>query len=138
MNKIELVRVEQTGDATIGVFLINGNAVCWSLEEPWRDNQPDISCIPEGRYPLELEYSPSRGRRLWTIKEVPGRSYVRIHAGNTVDDTEGCPLTGTFPGRLKGQRAVLGSRKAFAVFMDAMPESGAAEVFVYNVAGYEF
>lgn len=116
---VELIRVEYAEDVTLGILKINGKLVCWVLEEPWRDNQQDVSCIPEGEYELEYEYSPSKGRALWTIVDVPGRSYVRIHIGNTVDDTEGCPLTGTSPGRLNGKRAVLGSKKAFNKFMEA-------------------
>ncbi|WP_319759664.1 DUF5675 family protein [Maridesulfovibrio sp.] len=128
MKKIKLLRVERGNEATLGVIVVAGKAVCWTLEEPWRNNKADISCVPEGKYPLKLEFSPSKGRQLWTIKDVPGRSYVRIHTGNTVDDTEGCPLTGTRPGYLNGKRAVLGSREGFKDFMAVMSGSGKAEI----------
>lgn len=130
MKKVELKRVEKTEDATIGVLQVNGLAICWTFEEPWRDNETDVSCIPTGEYPLVLEFSPSKKRELWTIKDVPGRSYVRIHTGNTVDDTQGCPLTGTTPDRLNGKRAVLGSRLAFDKFMAAMNGSSRAEIVI--------
>ncbi|MFW5498568.1 MULTISPECIES: DUF5675 family protein [unclassified Maridesulfovibrio] len=120
MRKVELIRVESTDEATLGGLLVDGKSICWTLEEPWRENKQNISCIPVGRYPIKLEYSPSKRCELWTVKDVPGRSYVRIHKGNTVDDTEGCPLTGIKPGYLEGKRAVLGSREAFKEFMDAM------------------
>lgn len=130
MKKVELKRIEQTLEATIGVLLVDGEAICWTLEEPWRDNLPDVSCIPTGEYILQLEYSPSKRCELWTIKEVPGRSYVRIHKGNTVDDTQGCPLTGAVPGRIDGRRAVLNSRKAFAEFMSVMEDDREAQIVV--------
>jgi len=130
MKKVELIRVEQDDKATIGVLKVDGKAVCWTLEEPWRDNRKDVSCIPEGSYPLVLEYSPSKGRRLWTIQNVPQRSYVRIHAGNTVEDTEGCPLTGNAIGSLNGKRAVLDSRRALSKFSHAMEGSKEAEISV--------
>ncbi|GKT23852.1 hypothetical protein ADUPG1_004563, partial [Aduncisulcus paluster] len=113
MTIVELIRKDQDSESTIGRLYVEGVEVCYTLEEPWRNNEPDVSCIPEGIYPLELEYSPSKGCKLWTIKNVPGRKYVRIHIGNTVDDTEGCPLTGTKPGTLEGKKAVLGSTPAF-------------------------
>lgn len=131
VHKLELIRVEQTGKVTIGVLKINGESVCWTLEEPWRDNQENVSCIPVGRYPLALEYSPSKKRKLWTIKGVPHRTYVRIHKGNTVNDTEGCPLVGTKPGFLEGKRAVLNSRIAFNELMEATKSwNGPAEIVV--------
>jgi len=130
MKYVELIRVEQGTEATLGTLLVDGQSICWTLEEPWRGNQQDVSCIPPGRYPLKLENSPSKGRALWTIKDVPGRVYVRIHAGNTVDDTEGCPLTGIDPGYLKGKRAVLGSRKALVKFMSYMGDDKEAVIDV--------
>lgn len=135
MRKVELIRVESGSEATLGGLLVDGKSICWTLEEPWRGNRQDISCIPEGRYPLKLEFSPAKARKLWTIKDVPGRSYVRIHKGNTVDDTEGCPLTGTKPGYLNGKRAVLGSRVAFLDFMSAMSGCDEAEIEIFSPAG---
>lgn len=132
MTIVELIREDQDNEATIGRLYVEGVEVCYTLEEPWRDNKPDISCIPEGIYPLELEFSPSKGCRLWTIKNVPGRKYVRIHIGNTVDDTEGCPLTGTRPGKLNGKKAVLASTPAFHKFMAAMKGATEAEIYVRN------
>lgn len=130
LKNVELKRVEQTDDVTIGVLQVDGRAVCWTLEEPWRENEADVSCIPKGKYSLELEFSPSKGRKLWTVRNVPGRSYVRIHVGNTVDDTQGCPLTGSTPGVLNGKRALLGSRPAFAKFMAAMEGSHRAQIVI--------
>ena len=120
-HTLELLRIEQTDEASIGVFRLHGDWVCSVLEEPWQDNQPNVSCIPEGEYPLALEYSPSWKQNLWTIKDVPGRSYIRIHVGNSVDDTEGCPLPVSYPGRNSiGQRWGFESRKAFNRFMRLM------------------
>ncbi|WP_421901285.1 DUF5675 family protein [Maridesulfovibrio sp.] len=134
MHKLELIRVEQDDEVTLGVLKADGRAICWTLEEPWRDNRVDVSCIPEDVYELEYEYSPSRGRALWTIKDVPQRTYVRIHSGNTVEDTEGCPLTGTKPGYLNGKRAVLSSREAFNKLMEATKEwTGPAKIVIVNV-----
>lgn len=133
MTKVELLRVEQDDDVTFGELYVDGTLVCLTLEEPWRNNEPDVSCIPKGTYKLELEYSPSKGKMLWTIKGVPHRTYVRIHSGNTVADTEGCPLTGSKRGMLNGQKAVLASRVAFEKFMKAMSSAVDAEITVTGV-----
>ena len=45
---------------------------------------------------------------------------ILFHRGNTHRDTEGCVLIGSTRGTLHGEPAVLGSRKAFADFMDSL------------------
>lgn len=136
MKKVELRRVEQSEDVTIGVLTVDGKGVCWCLEEPWRENQPEVSCIPAGTYPLALEHSPSKGRELWTIKDVPGRSYVRIHIGNSVDDTAGCVLPGELPVTKNERREVEFSARAFGKFKDAMGDGEAtAQITIINVDG---
>ncbi|WP_320174929.1 DUF5675 family protein [Maridesulfovibrio sp.] len=136
MKKVELRRVEQSEDVTIGVLTVDGEGVCWCLEEPWRENEPDVSCIPAGTYPLALEHSPSKGRMLWTIKDVQGRSYVRIHIGNSVDDTAGCVLPGELPVTKNERREVEFSARAFGKFLTAMGDGEAtAQITVINVDG---
>ena len=130
MKNVILKRIEKTEECSIGILSVDGMVVCLTLEEPWRNNQQDISCIPPGNYPLKLEFSPSRQRNLWTIKDVPKRTYVRVHTGNTVDDTEGCPLTGTYTGEIKGKRAVMDSRAAFKRFMAAMGDETEAKITI--------
>ncbi len=102
-------------------------AWCYSLEPvmfPWAaSNQRDVACIPVGTYRLE------RGvyhRNTATTEddypclvvpdgEVPDRGPgVKIHAGNRLVHTRGCPLTGTSMGFLSGEPAVMGSRNALA------------------------
>lgn len=52
------------------------------------------TAIPYGKYPVRKTWSPRWKRKMWEICEVPGFAGIRPHAGNTPDDTEGCPLTG--------------------------------------------
>lgn len=67
---------------------------CNTLEPPWKNNIPRESCIPDGIYPLVLEYSPKFNRELWELYEVPGRSEAKIHAANYVDQLDGCIAPG--------------------------------------------
>lgn len=64
-----------------------------TLEEPWRDNVQKVSCIPDGEYVCEVVHSDHLGFCV-AVNDVPGRSLIRIHAGNTLEDTEGCILVG--------------------------------------------
>ena len=113
MKQLTLVRVSKTSEFTAGILLYKGKPICATLEEPWRFNQPNVSCIPNGYYRAERFDSPSKGK-CWKIKDVFGRTYILIHIGNTLEDTEGCILVGRYYDELGGKFAVKDSAKAFA------------------------
>ena len=89
---------------------------CDTLEPTWRDYQNGAykikgkSAIPEGRYAVVISWSPKFKQWLPILLGGPefNRQWqgIRIHAGNTASDTEGCILVGK--NRLVGQ--VLDSR----------------------------
>ena len=90
---------------------------CDTLEPTWRDYANGAykvkgrSAIPEGRYAVVISYSPKFGAWLPILLGGPEFNSkwqgIRIHAGNTVKDTQGCILVG------RNQRVgeVLESRK---------------------------
>jgi hypothetical protein len=67
--------------------------VAHTAELPWRDNQRNVSCIPPGRYEVKRRWS-LKYKSHWILKNVPNRSYILIHVGNFMDDTQGCILVG--------------------------------------------
>ena len=67
--------------------------------------------IPEGRYPLVVTWSPKFKEWLPLLLHVRGFEGIRIHAGNTAADTQGCILVGE--NRRKGQ--VLDSRRTLSL-----------------------
>ena len=95
------------------LFLPNGVSVK-TLERPWINNAPNVSCIPEGKYQVEwLERSASgKYKRCWHVTGVEGRFGILIHAGNIVSHTTGCILVGSMHGTLGGRAAVLRSKPA--------------------------
>lgn len=91
--------------------------VCMTLELPWKDNKPDVSCIPAGTYEVVRYASPSHGYDVFLVKGVPGRSYIEIHKGNTVADTHGCIVVGRRFGMVGDQHGVTDSALAFDALM---------------------
>lgn len=66
---------------------------CFTLELPWMENKPNISCIPKGEYPLAHRNSPKYGDHIH-VMNVPGRSYILIHPANFVSQLRGCIAPG--------------------------------------------
>jgi hypothetical protein len=64
-----------------------------TLELPWLDNAPYISCIPVGIYDVKKRWSPRFGFH-FHILDVEGRTWILMHAGNFFKNTKGCTLVG--------------------------------------------
>lgn len=107
---------------TVGALNVNGEHFCDTLEDVVRPAGVKIkgrTAIPYGIYTVVLDYSPKFDRIMPHVLDVPGFLGVRIHAGNTVDQTDGCILVGR--NRVRGQ--VLDSRAAFAALFALMAEA---------------
>lgn len=91
--ELTLKRISWSVLGTHGVLFMGAKPLCVTLELPWRDNNHDTSCIPVGRYRC-TKYSGSRFRDVFAVRDVPGRSGVLIHSGNSLNDTRGCILVG--------------------------------------------
>ena|SRR6266567_2166783 len=90
-------------DCTIGELFVHGDFECYTLEDVMREEPgvpvaewkvSDQTAIPAGLYSILIDYSPHFQRFMPHVMNVPGFSGVRIHAGNTPLDTEGCILVG--------------------------------------------
>lgn len=88
---LTLKRIAHRADGTFGVLLADGAPFAVSLERPWRDNLKGESCIPTGEYTCVRVNSPKFGAT-WLVRDVPGRSEILFHAGNTFADSHGCIL----------------------------------------------
>lgn len=107
---LRLVREPSKDGATLGVLFVNGTFESFVLEDEIREVKiPGETAIPAGRYRVRVTPSPRFGRRLPELLDVPGFTGIRIHAGNTKADTEGCLL----PGRTRGPATVGESKMAF-------------------------
>lgn len=65
-----------------------------TIELPWTDNVPMISCIPEGEYKAVATTRGSNGKYAIHIDSVSGRSEIMIHTANFVRQLKGCIAPG--------------------------------------------
>ena len=118
--KLTLKRNFKGADYTIGKLYIDGHYFCDTLEDTIRPANKKIAgktAIPAGNYKVVKSYSPRFKKILPEILNVPNFTGVRIHAGNTAKDTDGCVLLGL--NKTKG--AVLDSQATMAYFMARTP-----------------
>ena len=114
VSEIYLQRFCYHPTGTLGKISLEGETF-YTIERPWLDNKPNISCIPNGIYKIERRVSPKFGET-WYLPEVPDRSWILMHVANFPADVQGCIGLGT---SLMGDRiAVSNSRKAIKAFED--------------------
>lgn len=116
---------------TLGVMLIDGVPVAWTLEDEYRTKKVmSETRIPAGTYKIGLrtegDHHDKYGRRalyghdiaamhkgMLELKDVPNFQYILIHIGNTDKDTAGCILVGTSPSPVDGKLSVVNSVIAY-------------------------
>ena len=90
---LQLHRTTRTDKSTIGRLYIDDVFFCFTLEDVERDVKIyGKTAIPKGLYKVILTRSERFKRVLPLLLEVPGFEGIRIHNGNTAEDTEGCIL----------------------------------------------
>jgi hypothetical protein len=121
--RVILERLDQTDQGTFG-RISAGGLTLFTGELPWRDNLPNISCIPVGIYQCRYTYSPHFKKFLFLVDQVPDRSGVRIHAANLMGSVargfhsqlNGCIALGEKLGLINKQKALLLSAPAMRRF----------------------
>ena len=100
--KLTLKRIFKGEKYTIGDLYIDGTWFCNTLEDAIRDIKVyGETAIPAGTYKVTITFSPRFRRWLPLLHDVPYFEGVRIHRGNTAEDTHGCILVGQ--NKIKGQ-----------------------------------
>ena len=112
--ELRLERKYRNNNYCIDKLYINGKYFSDVLEDPDRGLTDTMSleeikkikikgntCIPYGTYNITITYSPRFKKNLPLLNNVKGFDGIRIHSGNTPQDTEGCLLPGF--NKVKGQ-----------------------------------
>lgn len=102
--RLTLTRMASAHGATVGILTdAQGDHLCYTLEDVVREvpGQPVLAwkirghtAIPRGTYRVVFVTSPRFGPNTLSLRDVPGFDAIRMHAGNSADDTEGCILLG--------------------------------------------
>ena len=109
--RIEVKRLHKTQNSTIGELTIDGKFECYTLEDTEREfvKIKGETAISKGTYKVIINESNRFKRLLPLLIGVPNFEGVRIHAGNSNHDTEGCILVG----QNRSVDYITKSRKAF-------------------------
>ena len=120
MTDLLLTRYGSTPFGTFGVLSMASGFVCHTVEKPWLDNRPWVSCIPDGRYVLQESTFVRGGYVTYEVMDVWERNRILVHAGNTSDDVQGCIALGSSLGCVRGKWAVIRSRRTLNEWLAAM------------------
>ena len=143
--EIRLERSYKGAQYTIGHLYLNDVFFCDTIEDVYRGTTQDMpftstgngtgywtdkdgnriekiygqTAIPTGTYKIDITYSSKFKKRLPLLENVPGYEGIRIHSGNTQEDSLGCIIVGE--NKVKGQ--VINSRLTLAKLMSRLEEA---------------
>lgn len=129
--KLTLKRIALRPTYTIGKLYIDDVYFCDTIEDTVRDLNKNgkfdngekkvhsKTAIPYGIYEIKWTYSPRFKKYTPQLMNVPSFEGIRIHAGNTSADTEGCLILG----KNKQVGKVLNSRATINKFYSIIKEA---------------
>ena len=126
--KLHLIRRESSENCTLGQLFVDDTPICFTCEDVVREQDhvpvkqwkiPGETAIPRGSFEVIINHSARFNKELPLLLNVPGFSGIRLHSGNTADNTEGCILVG----QKLGNEAVVESRLALTELMGLIREA---------------
>lgn len=125
----KLTRFAHTRDGVFGRF-----GPWLTVEEEWQGNKPRISCIPPGAYLCKRTTYHAGGYETFEIADVPGRSRILFHKGNTDGDVEGCVAIASTLGVLQAKDEESG---LLAYKLAGLQSAPAFEAFMASLKGLD-
>jgi hypothetical protein len=93
--ELKLLRFDSGLNDTLGILFMDGKFAGFTLEDEHREIKVQGETrIPAGTYDIKYTYSPKYKKLMLEVMNVPNFSGIRIHPGNTEQDTSGCILVG--------------------------------------------
>lgn len=113
--RLVLTRDYWLSDRVLGTLTIDGQPFGYTVEDTDRDLDSDMrvsdiiartiatkTAIARGIYALDIHDSPSQGREVLHLVDVPGNRWILIHSGNDPSASSGCILVGLHRDLAKG------------------------------------
>ena len=139
--EITIKRKFKGDNYTIGSLYIDDKYFCDTLEDVDRgltDSMSDSyistvkvvdqTAIPTGTYKVTITYSNRFKKLLPLINNVKGFSGIRIHSGNTKEDTSGCILVGFNTEKGKVVNSKVTFNKLFNILQDTLNNGEQVEI----------
>ena len=119
---ITLERFAYLDTGTFGRLAVGHDQTFYTVEAPWKNNQPFISCIPEGLYELQPHDSRKYGEVYALVNPEMGVTHYKeqsslryaclLHVANWPKDVQGCIGPGMSYGIRNNEMQVISSRDA--------------------------
>ncbi|HFQ5008869.1 TPA: DUF5675 family protein [Vibrio vulnificus] len=93
---LNLRRIKQHGETTLGKLTIEGVDKSWFVLEPGGPDsivEGSDKRISAGTYQMK-PFDGGTYKNVYELKNVPGRTYILMHSGNYHENTEGCLMPG--------------------------------------------
>lgn len=143
---LELIRSKNG----FGELLLNGEHLAYTVEQPWNDNKPFVSCVPVGTYDL-IQHQSTKYGDVFALynpdldvfhypddRENNDQRYacLFVHKGNYPRNFEGCIGTGNsymtkddVMGEVYG---VTNTKDTCEAVLEAVRQSGETKIIIRN------
>jgi hypothetical protein len=121
-------------DCTISPAIVDGKFFGYCLEDTVRPQGVKVkgkTAIPAGRYEVVVTVSNRFKRLMPLLLDVEGFDGIRIHGGNTSEDTDGCLLIAQ---NVVGDNKVFGTLEARVTAMILSDEKAGKKSYVHIFA----
>ena len=88
--RFPLRRFYQDERQTLGTLTV-GAVTLFTIERPWLENQPNVSCIPAGPYEIKLVWVDNERKLRLAGACIPSeRTLINVEVANYASELEGC------------------------------------------------
>jgi len=114
---MKLTRFAYFDKCTLGHLVLPTGLKLYTIERPWLNNKPFISCVPEGSYPLEWD-TTGRIAQVPRLRDTAPRTQINIHSANWAHELHGCIAPGLSYSIDVGKCMVHSSNAAMVLLME--------------------